>query len=513
MDIACGQCHTGGNGVSNPYGITPYAGDGGVTPRPYSRAFLAAAAVSMHNTNAAAPTFNIALPSTGAPTTITISSSSISEGSYASIFYTTDGSTPTATVNASEQYVVGGTTKVAAGPSVSIPVTATTTIYAFAAGPASYSFTPSQVVGGTYGVPVAPKPVISPTNANIIAPATVNVTITDGLSGGAIYYTTDGSTPTASSTMYTGTIVVSTPEVLNAIAIVPSYANSPVSTGTFTMAAAAPAFSLTNGGQYPGSYKGSAIAVLTDAAPSICYTTNGTTPTVTGGVCNASTVAPSGQITLNTLGTNSLNAVAFGTGYSTSKVTSGTYVISAAPTAMTSPTPGTTLSGSSATFTWTVGTGVTNAGLWVGTTAGGSDLYYGSASAGPITTSTVSGLPMNGSTVYVRLWSQVNGAWQYTDYTYKAVTPTAMTSPTPGTALSGSSATFTWTVGTGVTNAGLWVGTTAGGSDLYYGSASAGPITASTVSGLPVNGSTIYVRLWSQVNGAWQYTDYTYTAM
>ena len=186
----------------------------------------------------------------------------------------------------------------------------------------------------------------------------------------------------------------------------------------------------------------------------------------------------------------------------------------ATQTAMTSPTSGATLPGSSATFNWTLAAGVTNAGLWVGTTAGASDLYFGSASLGPITTTTVSGLPMNGSTVYVRLWAQIAGNWQSIDYTYKAAaaTQTAMTSPTSGATLPGSSATFNWTLAAGVTNAGLWVGTTAGASDLYFGSPSLGPITTTTVSGLPMNGSTVYVRLWAQVAGIWQSIDYTYKA-
>jgi len=32
----------------------------------------------------------------------------------------------------------------------------------------------------------------------------------------------------------------------------------------------------------------------------------------------------------------------------------------------------------------------------------------------------VTDLPSNGSTVYVRLYWLINGAWQYTNYTYKA---------------------------------------------------------------------------------------------
>jgi hypothetical protein len=31
-------------------------------------------------------------------------------------------------------------------------------------------------------------------------------------------------------------------------------------------------------------------------------------------------------------------------------------------------------------------------------------------------------LPTDGSTLYVRLWSQIGGAWQYADYSYKTAT-------------------------------------------------------------------------------------------
>jgi hypothetical protein len=49
-----------------------------------------------------------------------------------------------------------------------------------------------------------------------------------------------------------------------------------------------------------------------------------------------------------------------------------------------------------------------------------------------------------------------------------------------------------------------------GASNLY----NSGSVTATTetVSGLPSNGKTIYARLYSYINGAWQYTSYTYTA-
>ena len=39
-----------------------------------------------------------------------------------------------------------------------------------------------------------------------------------------------------------------------------------------------------------------------------------------------------------------------------------------------------------------------------------------------------------------------------------------------------------------------------------------GTSLSATVSGLPADGSTMYVRLWSFVGAAWQWYDYTYTA-
>ena len=47
------------------------------------------------------------------------------------------------------------------------------------------------------------------------------VKITDATLGAKIYYTTDGSTPTTSSTLYKSPLTVSTSETLNAVAIAP----------------------------------------------------------------------------------------------------------------------------------------------------------------------------------------------------------------------------------------------------------------------------------------------------
>ena len=185
-----------------------------------------------------------------------------------------------------------------------------------------------------------------------------------------------------------------------------------------------------------------------------------------------------------------------------------------APAQMTSPTPGSTLTSSTATFAWNTGTGVSQYWLSVGSTAGGTQ-YYDQV-AGTNLSATVSGLPTNGSTLHVRLWSKIGTNWAYNDYTYIAATamtsptPAQMTSPTPGSTLTSSSADFVWNTGTGVSQYWLYVGTTQGGNQLY--DQDRGTNQSATVTGLPTNGSTIHVRLWSKIGSNWPYNDYTYKA-
>jgi len=71
-----------------------------------------------------------------------------------------------------------------------------------------------------------------------------SVTITDSTAGAAIYYTTDGTTPTASSTLYTGAITVSASETIEAIAIAAGFSNSAVASVNYVIVVAAPGYTL-----------------------------------------------------------------------------------------------------------------------------------------------------------------------------------------------------------------------------------------------------------------------------
>ncbi len=126
----------------------------------------------------------------------------------------------------------------------------------------------------------------------------------------------------------------------------------------------------------------------------------------------------------------------------------------------------------------------------------------------------MSGLPTNGATVFARLYQLIDGKWQSTDYTYTeagTLAPAALTTPTPGSVLPGSTVTFAWTGGAGPAAYQLWLGTTGVGSKNLYDSGSTTG-TTETVSGLPTTGGTVYARLWWEISGVWQHADYTYTA-
>jgi probable HAF family extracellular repeat protein len=179
---------------------------------------------------------------------------------------------------------------------------------------------------------------------------------------------------------------------------------------------------------------------------------------------------------------------------------------------MTSPMPASTLSGTSATFSWTPASGADNYWLDVGNTVGQGDISAGATTA---TSRAVAGLPCDGRTLYVQLWTHLNGAWQTPQrYTYTAANcgtgVAQMLGPTPGSTLAGTTVTFTWTTAAGADNYWLDVGNSVGHGDISAGATNA---TTKTVGGLPCDGRTLYVQLWTHLNSTWQTPmRYTYVA-
>jgi len=177
---------------------------------------------------------------------------------------------------------------------------------------------------------------------------------------------------------------------------------------------------------------------------------------------------------------------------------------------LTSPAPGSTLAGSNVTFTWSAGVDVTLYYLLLGSNGVGSDNLYNSGYTAHRSVN-VTGLPTNGETIYARIYSSRAGRWHYLDYTYTAELLVTLTSPAPDSTLTGSSVTFSWSGGVGITKYYLLLGSNGVGSDNLYNS---GYTTHKSVNvtGLPTNGETIYARLYWYVNGAWHHADTTYTA-
>ena len=208
----------------------------------------------------------------------------------------------------------------------------------------------------------AAVPVISPSGQSFNG--SLSVSITDSTSGSSIYYTTDGSTPTTASTKYTGAISVTTTETISAMASAAGYSNSAVGTATYTiqLPAATPTFS-----PVAGTYATSQSVTISDstAGATIYYTTNGTTPT---------TASTKYVGAISVASSETLNAIATATGFSTSAVGSAAYAIqTSAATPAFSPAGGTYTSAQSVVLS---------------DTTAGATIYYTTNGTAPTTSST-----------------------------------------------------------------------------------------------------------------------------
>jgi poly(hydroxyalkanoate) depolymerase family esterase len=218
--------------------------------------------------------------------------------SASTIYYTTDGSTPTTT---SPKYTAP------------LTLTQTTTLKYFAV---DSSGRKSGIQTQVYTINT-PAPVITATPSGNTFGGPVQVSLSSNQTGTTIYYTTDGSTPTTASAKYQGPLTFTTSTTLKTLGVNGSY-SSQVDTQTYTIKP----FQLT-ANPVGGTYSGAQSVTLSLNMPgTIYYTTDGSTPTT----ASAKYLGP---LTVST--SQTLKYIAVDLAGNTSAVYSQTYTITTPP--------------------------------------------------------------------------------------------------------------------------------------------------------------------------------------
>jgi Bacterial Ig-like domain (group 3)/Chitobiase/beta-hexosaminidase C-terminal domain/FG-GAP-like repeat len=216
----------------------------------------------------------------------------------------------------------------------------------------------------------APTPVISPPGGSFPSPQTV--TIADSINGAAIFYTTDGTMPSTSSTPYTGAITVRMSETINAIATAPGFSQSAVATAIFTIPSPTTTvlmYSPTT--VFSGEPVTLTASVSSGGSPvsgSVTFSENGATIAVVA-------LSPSGvaSFTISSLpvGANILEAAYAGSANYAPSSASVTIVVAPAPTVSITPPSASLNTNQSCQFTATV-TGATDTSVTWSVQPGGA---------------------------------------------------------------------------------------------------------------------------------------------
>jgi len=349
------------------------------------------------------------------------------------------------------------------------------------AGATGFGASTSSTLSESITAAAAASPAFSP--AQGIYTSAQSVTISDTTTGATIYYTTDGSTPTTSSTKYTGAISVSSTETISAIAAASGYSNSAVSSATYTInpaAASTPTFSPAG-----GTYTSPQTVTISDTTTgaSIYYTLDGSTPTTSSSKYSA-------PLTVNS--TETISAIAAASGYSNSAVANATYTITLA-------------AASTPTFSPAGGTYTSPQTVTISDTTTGASIYYTLDGSTPTTSSSKYSAPLTvNSTETISAIAAASGysnsavaSAAYTITTATAPTP-VLSSLTPGYTSAGSSA-FTLTVtGSQFTSSSVvYWGTTA----LSTQYASATQLTAQVIATLAASAGTTNITVQTPSGG------------
>ena len=179
-------------------------------------------------------------------------------------------------------------------------------------------------------ISVVATPSISPVTGTYAG--TQDVTISDATAGSTIYYTTDGTVPTSSSTVYTGPIPIAVTSTVNAIAVFAG-ASSGVASSTLTITSALPPAKLAFLQQPSNALTGATIS------PAVTVAVQDSNGNTVASATNPVTLAlTSGSGLTGTLTATLKNGVA--TFSNLSIVTAGSYTLSATSPSLTSATSG-----------------------------------------------------------------------------------------------------------------------------------------------------------------------------
>ena len=401
----------------------------------YGQSATGTAVYTINLAPTAAPTFSVPAGTYTSTQTVTMADTT----SGASIYYTTDGSTPN---TSSTRY------------SGAITVTSSETINAIAVA-AGYS--QSTVAAATYIInfPPAASPMFSPAAGTYTS--TQTVTISDATSGATIYFTTDGSMPTTSSTQYNSPIAVSSSETLSAVAVAAGYSQSTVAAAVYTITppAATPTYSVA-----AGNYTSTQSVTISDATSgaTIYYTTNGSTPTT-------SSSQYSGAISVSS--SETINAIAIASGYSQSAVGTAAYVINLPPAA-------------SPTFTPVGGTYTSTQTVSISDSTGGASIYFTTDGSTPTSSSTkYSGAITVSSSETIKAIAMASG------YSSSGVAAAAYTITPPA-----ATPTFSVAAGTYTSTQAVTISDATSGATIYYTTNGSTPTTSSTQYSSPITVSS-----------------------
>jgi hypothetical protein len=273
------------------------------------KAFAVLSGLKNSNKTSAVYILKVAEPtySLKAGTYLTPQSVSISDATpSAVVWYTTDDSAPVPGEGTAVQF--NGTP---------IAINQNTTVKAVAA---VTEWTTSNEAPATYLLKVA-DPTFSIKSGTYLAPQ--QVSISDTAAGAVIWYTTDDSIPVpgeGTAVQFTGTpIAVNQDTTVRAVAALTNFSTSSIATATYKLEVAEPAFSIK-----PGTYLTPQSINISDTASNstIWYTTDGTTP-----VPGEGTTVEYGGSPITISSTTTLKAIAAFTGWTTSSMATGAYII------------------------------------------------------------------------------------------------------------------------------------------------------------------------------------------